>query len=68
MLCSIGAENIGCKCWSFSSFLVFHYISMCLTVNGKNIAENVWRLLPSEYSIKVKLSARGKGGQLYFLH
>jgi len=41
---------------------------MCLTVNGKNIAENVWRLLPSEYSIKVKLSARGKGGQLYFLH
>lgn len=68
MICSVGAENTGCKCWSFSSFLVFHYIAMCLTVNEKNPAENIWWLLPSEYSTEVKLSTRGKCGQWYFPH
>lgn len=43
MICSVGAENKGCKCWSFSSFLVFHYIAMCLTVNETK--KNCWKHL-----------------------
>lgn len=33
MICSLGAENTGCKYWSFSRFLIFYHIAEGLTVN-----------------------------------
>lgn len=63
------SREIGWKCLSFPSFLVFHCIAMCLTVNEKKKNKNLLKIFGDFFFLqKWNWAQKKKGGQCHFPH
>lgn len=54
------SREIGWKCLSFPSFLVFHCIAMCLTVNEKKKTKTCWKYLVTSFFYRSEIEHKKK--------